>query len=117
MTVMEETGNLIRTVRERHGISREQLAIRAGCDETAVAQIECGHVEPTAEDLRMLLLVMGERPVEENGRMSSEPIPLEFDPGELADAARQAPSERLERSALWNRFAAQLARADQRPLR
>lgn len=114
---MKQMGALIRTVRERHGISREQLAIRAGRDGAEVAQIEAGRVEPTAEELGALLLVMGERPVEENGRTSSEPIPVEFDPGELADAARQSPSERLERSAQWNRFAAQLARAQLRPLR
>lgn len=114
---MMQVGELIRTVRERHGVSQEQLAIRAGCDEAGIERIERGDDEPGTEELRTLLLVMGELPVTEDGHLSSEPIPLELDSGKLADAARQSPSERLQRSAQWNRFAAQLARADLRPLR
>jgi transcriptional regulator with XRE-family HTH domain len=114
---MQEPGKLIHAVRERRRISRSQLAIRAGIDEATIDRLEQGDAA-SPEDVRALLLVMGERPIYENGRIvSSEPIPLEFDPIELADAASQSASERLERSMQWDRFAAELARAELRPLR
>lgn len=109
---------MIRAVRERHLISRSQLAIRAGLDERTIGRIETGQVIAGPEDVTALLLVMGERPVYEDGAIvSSEAVALEFDPVELSEAARQSPSERLERSARWNRFAAELAQAELRPLR
>ncbi len=117
---MQRAGELIRTVRQRHGISRTQLAIRAGSDEATISRLEQGGAPATPDQLQALLLVMGERPVFDDGGaqpVSSEPIPLEFDAEELADASAQGPSERLERSAQWNRLAAQLARAELRPLR
>lgn len=119
-TAMGTVGQLVSDVRAELGLSREQLARRTGRDEADIAALERDEVSLGLEDLAVVLLVMGRRPVlTANGDeiVATEPIALEFDPDDLAEAAGRTMSERLERSAQWNRFAAQLAAAELRPLR
>lgn len=116
---MGTVGQLVRGVRTELGLSREQLARRTGRDEVGIAALERDEVSLGLEDLAVVLLVMGRRPVlTTNGDeiVAAEPLAHEFDPADLAEAARQTISERLERSAHWNRLAAQLAAAELRPL-
>jgi len=54
------TGELLREARERHGLSREALAIRAGTSKQFVSEIESGQDSPTVDALCELLQLMGE---------------------------------------------------------
>ncbi len=64
-------GTLIRTMRERHGLTQRQLATRAGTTQSAISRIEHDHVSPTIETLSELAFLMGEEIV-------LEPKPYEW---------------------------------------
>jgi transcriptional regulator with XRE-family HTH domain len=53
-------GNLLREARLRHGLSQEDLAIRAGAASLVVSDIETDRVSPTVEMLDELLELLGE---------------------------------------------------------
>jgi transcriptional regulator with XRE-family HTH domain len=53
-------GELLRQTRIRHELSQEQLAIRAGTTQSAIARIERDRVSPSIETLTNLLQAMGE---------------------------------------------------------
>ncbi len=53
-------GELLRTVRRRHGLTQRQLADRARTSQAAISRIERGVVSPTVETLATLLDLMGE---------------------------------------------------------
>jgi transcriptional regulator with XRE-family HTH domain len=53
-------GLLLREARERHGLSQNQLATRAGTRQSAISRIESDKVSPSVDTLRELLRVMGE---------------------------------------------------------
>lgn len=99
----------MRQTRERHGISRSQLALRAGLTEEEVGRIEDGHASPTFDQLRALLRSMGEDPV-----LASKRLAHRADPAHMATAHALAPEERLDRAFEWNRFASELSRAPRR---
>lgn len=52
-------GELLRETRLRHGISQEDLAIRAGLTQLEIAEIESGYLSPAVSDLRDLLHLVG----------------------------------------------------------
>lgn len=116
---MGTVSEVVRDVRSELGLSRHQLALRMARDEADIAALENDELPLSLDDLTAVLLVMGRRPVlagDGKSIVAAPSIALEFDPADLAEAMRQTPSERLERSAQWNRFAAQLAAAEFRPL-
>jgi transcriptional regulator with XRE-family HTH domain len=53
-------GELLKEVRERHGVSQKRLAIRAGTTQSAISRIERDRVSPSVETLRELLFLLGE---------------------------------------------------------
>lgn len=56
---MGSIGTLIRKTRERHGLSQERLARRAGTTQAVVSRIERGVSSPSIEMLQRLLGAMG----------------------------------------------------------
>ena len=99
-------GTLIRSARERHGLTQAQLALRAGTSQNAVSRVERDEISPSVDTVQRLLAAMGERL-----ELSVRRIDAEFDPDHLADSMAQPMSERLERSLAWNRFAGELTGA------
>lgn len=55
-----EPGRLLREARNRHGLSQERLARRAGTTQSAISRIEQERVSPTVQTLGELLYLMGE---------------------------------------------------------
>jgi transcriptional regulator with XRE-family HTH domain len=106
------TGALIRSTRERHGLTQAQLAVRAGTSQNAVSRLERDEISPSLDTIQRLLAAMGEQLELSVGRIHGD-----FDADHLADSLAQTMSERLERSLAWNRFAGELtgvARAGER---
>jgi transcriptional regulator with XRE-family HTH domain len=97
-------GTLIRSTRERHGLTQAQLALRAGTSQNAVSRIERDEISPSVDTVRRLLGAMGERL-----ELSARRFEGDFDPDHLADSMAQTMGERLERSLAWNRFGGGLA--------
>jgi transcriptional regulator with XRE-family HTH domain len=59
--MVPDTGQLIRQVRTRHGISQQTLAHRASTTQKHVSRIECGEISPSVSTLARLMAAMGER--------------------------------------------------------
>lgn len=97
---------LVRTTRERLGLSQRRLALRAGTTQAAVSRIERGLVSPTFTTLRELLLAMGEEPA-----LSARRLPTSWDPAHMASTLQRSPEERLALALSWNRMAGRLADA------
>jgi transcriptional regulator with XRE-family HTH domain len=56
MTIAE----LLRSTRERHGLTQARLARRIGSDRAYVSRVESGEVSPTVEWARRAMAAMGE---------------------------------------------------------
>lgn len=56
----ETPGLLLRSARERNGITQAELANRAGTTQSAISRIEKDRVSPSVETLRELLALVGE---------------------------------------------------------
>jgi transcriptional regulator with XRE-family HTH domain len=97
---------LIRSTRERAGLSQRQLAVRAGTTQAAVSRLERGVVSPTIETLRQLLLAMGEELV-----LSTQRLPTDWYPVHMASTVARTPAERLALAGSWNNLAGRLAAA------
>jgi uncharacterized protein len=99
-------GELVRAARERHGLSQQRLARRAGTHQSAISRLEGDEVSPSVETLETLLLAMGER-------LDLEGAPLErdYDPLHRREMASRSPQERLALGISWNRMAGRLASA------
>jgi transcriptional regulator with XRE-family HTH domain len=97
---------LIRSTRERHGLTQAQLALRAGTSQNSVSRVERDEISPSFDTVGRLLGAMGEQ-LELNVRR----IDVDVDEDHLADSMAQTMSERLERSLAWNRFAGEVAGA------
>lgn len=102
-------GELIKSRRRLHGISQQNLALRAGTDQAAISRIERGEVSPSVETLERLLAAMGERL-----RLDPEPIEGDHDPLHLRAALQRSPAERLRLAISWNRLAGRLTNAGRR---
>lgn len=101
-----DVGELIKQARERHGISQESLALRAGTDQAAVSRIEGGKISPNVDTVDRLLEAMGERL-----RVDVERIPGDHDPVHHRELLSRSLEERLELAISWNRLASQLSEA------
>lgn len=96
-------GALIRSTRERHGLTQARLALRAGTSQNAISRLERDEISPSLETIGRLLAAMGEQL-----QLSVRGVDTDVDAEHLADSSAQTMSERLERSLAWNRFAGQL---------
>jgi transcriptional regulator with XRE-family HTH domain len=87
---MSELGDLLRTARERQGVSQRALARRSGTAQPAISRIERGAESPSFERFAYLLSCLGLRP-----GVELEPLPYRGDRDLLLDQMRRSPSERL----------------------
>lgn len=101
-----DPAKLVRSTRERLGLSQRRLALRAGTTQAAVSRIERGLVSPTFETLRELMIAMGEELV-----LSTRRLPTDWDPVHMASTLGRTPEERFALALSWNRIAADLAAA------
>lgn len=100
---------LIKSVRERHGISQRSLALRAETDQAAISRIERREISPSVVTVERLLVAMGE-----GLRLESEPFERHHDPVHLGAMRQRTPAERLELAMSWNRLAGRLTDAGRR---
>jgi transcriptional regulator with XRE-family HTH domain len=98
--MVPDAGALIREARQRHAISQQTLARRAGTTQKHISRIERGDISPSVATLARLLAAVGER------------LELNATPGlrdnrsdeELrADYEQLTPSERLAQTAALSR--------------
>jgi transcriptional regulator with XRE-family HTH domain len=97
---------LVRSTRERLGLSQRRLALRAGTTQAAVSRIERGIVSPTFTTLRELMLAMGEEAV-----LGARRLPTDWDPAHMTSTLARTPEQRLALALSWNRMAGRLADA------
>lgn len=109
---MSRLGDILRSTRERKGVSQRALARRAGTTQAAISRIESGRESPSFERFTALLLVLGEEPV-----LGTRPLEHDLDPGALAYGRRLTYEQRLAESASWNLVATRLELAAARARR
>jgi transcriptional regulator with XRE-family HTH domain len=97
---------LVRSTRQRLGLSQRRLALRAGTTQAAISRIERGLVSPTFTTLRELMTAMGEEPV-----LGARRLPTDWDPAHMASTLARTPEERLALALSWNKMAGRLAGA------
>lgn len=93
-----EPGELLRTVRRRHGLTQAQLAARARTSQAAISRIERGLVSPSVATLAQLLDLMGEELV-----LGAERIDYGHDRTLFARTLRETPERRIANQATWSR--------------
>jgi transcriptional regulator with XRE-family HTH domain len=103
---ISDPGELVRSTRERLGLSQRRLALRAGTTQAAVSRIERGLVSPTFTTLRELMVAMGEEAV-----LSARRLPADWDPAHMRSTLARTPEERLALALSWNKMAGRLAYA------
>lgn len=96
-------GKIVRSARERHAVSQQVLALRAGTDQAAISRIERGEVSPSVETVERLLAALGERLA-----LGSTPLERDYDPLHMRATLRRSPEERLRLAISWNRLAGRL---------
>jgi transcriptional regulator with XRE-family HTH domain len=106
---INDPAQLVRSTRERLGLSQRRLALRAGTTQAAISRIERGLVSPTFTTLRELMMAMGEEPV-----LAARRLPTDWDPAHMASTLARTPEERLELALSWNRMGRRLADAGRR---
>lgn len=86
-------GEILRKARQRHEVSQQELAIRAGTTQSAISRIEQERVSPSVKTLRELLFLLGEDLV-----LGSEPRDFGID-GTLNESNLEfTPHHRVRRS-------------------
>lgn len=88
---MKSPGQLLREVRERHGVSQKQLAIRASTTQSAISRIERDRVSPSVETLRELLYLLGE-----DLKLGASVRDSGIDATLIEQQLRRSPTERLD---------------------
>lgn len=83
-------GQLLREARERHGVSQQRLAVRAGTTQSAISRIESDRVSPSVETLRELLFLVGE-----DLTLSSNPRDWGIDRSLVRERLKRTPEERV----------------------
>lgn len=99
-------GQLIRTTRQRAGLSQERLALRVGTRQSAISRLEADEISPSIETLDLLLRAMGELLEIAPGKPERA-----YDPAHRRATAERSASERLALGISWNRMAGRLAAA------
>lgn len=97
---------LIRSTRERLGLSQRQLALRAGTTQAAISRIERGTVSPTFATVRQLMLAMGEE-----AQLSARRLPMDWDPAHFQSTLAREPAQRLRLALSWNAMSSRIAAA------
>lgn len=84
-------GELLRHVRQRHGVSQQSLATRASTTQSAISRIERDRISPSVETLRELLYLLGE-----DLALTSEVRDFGIDRTLNESALERNPSQRLD---------------------
>jgi transcriptional regulator with XRE-family HTH domain len=92
-------GELIREARRRHGLTQQQLAMRARTSQAAISRIERGLVSPSVAMLEQLLDLMGEELV-----LGADPIDYGHDLTLIRENLALSPSDRIDRAAVFANF-------------
>lgn len=96
-------GQLLRHVRQRHGLTQGQLAARARTSQAQVSRIERDLVSPSVATLVTLLDLMGEKLL-----LDAEYDDWGHDASLIRDNLRYSVDDRLARGAAFSRFAEEL---------
>ncbi|MBS3939705.1 MAG: helix-turn-helix transcriptional regulator [Actinobacteria bacterium] len=99
-----DAGALLRERRRAHGLSQDQLAIRAGTRQATISRIENGHEIPTVDRLDQLLTALGERL-----ELAAVPLDPERPAGDIQADQAKSMAARLEDGFALSSFASQLA--------
>lgn len=89
---MKTPGLILREARQRHEVSQEELAARAGTTQSAISRIEKDRVSPSIATLGELLFVLGEDLV-----LDSESRDFGFDKTLSRSALALTPGQRVTR--------------------
>ena len=92
-------GELLRSVRQRHGLTQAQLAARARTSQAAISRIERGLVSPSVATLAELLDLMGEELA-----LDARPIDYGIDKTLIQENLKRTPEERLEFMVSFSNF-------------
>src|SRR2546429_3522358 len=93
------SGELLRRVRRRHGLTQAQLAARARTSQAAVSRIERDLVSPSVDTLATLVDLMGEELV-----LESQPIDYGFDSTLHDQTLAMTPDDRLAHGVAFSNF-------------
>jgi transcriptional regulator with XRE-family HTH domain len=94
-----KAGELLRSVRQRHGLTQAQLAARARTSQAAISRIERGLVSPSVATLAELLDLMGEELT-----LDAEPIDYGIDKTLIKENLKRTQEERLDFMVSFSNF-------------
>jgi transcriptional regulator with XRE-family HTH domain len=103
------SGELLREVRRRHGVTQAQLAARARTSQAAISRIERDLVSPSVATLANLVHLLGEEL-----RLDAVPADHGHDVTLIRESLRLTPEERIRRQAAASRGLGRLRRAARR---
>ena len=106
-TATVTTGELLRGVRRRHGLTQAQLAARARTSQAAISRIERDLVSPSVDTLTALLDLMGEELV-----LDTHAIDYGHDRTLLQQNLRRTVTDRISYQAAWARQVLEIQRAN-----
>jgi UDP-N-acetylglucosamine 1-carboxyvinyltransferase len=92
-------GQLLRDARRRHGLTQQQLAMRARTSQAAISRIERGLVSPSVAMLAQLLDLMGEELV-----LEAEAIDYGHDRTLIRENLARSVSERIDHATAFANF-------------
>jgi transcriptional regulator with XRE-family HTH domain len=92
-------GELLRSVRQRHGLTQAQLAARARTSQAAISRIERRLVSPSVATLAELLDLMGEELT-----LDAQPIDYGIDKTLIQENLKRTPEERLDFMVSFSNF-------------
>jgi transcriptional regulator with XRE-family HTH domain len=92
-------GELLRSVRQRHGLTQAQLAARARTSQAAISRIERRLVSPSVATLAELLDLMGEELA-----LDARPIDYGIDKTLIQENLKRTPEERLDFMVSFSNF-------------
>jgi len=99
---------LLRTARQRAGLSQRRLAERAGTSQSVIARIELGETSPSWETLERLLAAAG---FELQVSLSAKPVAHSHMLADVQRILSLSPADRLAEVANVSRFVALVKRA------
>jgi len=107
---MTTPGQILKAARERHRVSQDELAVRAGTTQSAISRIERDRVSPSIETLRELLFLLGE-----DLELTVEPRDTGIDRGLIRGSLRRTPAERLDYAAAFANQVIEISPNPKRP--
>jgi len=105
---MASQAAVVRATRARQETTVEQPAIRSGRSPSEFAAIEADTLELEADQLRDVLLVLGEELIASAGGLSTRPSQGTHDPKQVAQMLEHPPNCRLAHALDCNEFASDL---------